>query len=55
MKKEMPNKLVDTVDTLKSTLELAKHQGKFNAQKHCGKIKLNKNPLAIQKLMRDEW
>lgn len=28
---------------------------KHNFEKYVGKVKLNKNPLTIQKEMRDEW
>ncbi|MDD5150805.1 MAG: hypothetical protein PHC28_10080 [Flavobacterium sp.] len=31
-----------------------KSQG-VNTSKHCGTIKLSKDPLIIQKEMRDEW
>lgn len=32
-----------------------KKEGKFDAFKHCGILKLKKTPLNIQKQMRDEW
>jgi len=28
---------------------------RFNAYKHCGKIKLKADPLEIQKKLRNEW
>ena len=28
---------------------------KFDAYKYCGTVKLNEDPLEIQKKMRDEW
>ena len=27
----------------------------FNAYEYCGKVKLQKDPLAVQKALRDEW
>lgn len=36
--------------------ELAEKHGKgIDTKKYCGKIKLKKDPLKIQKELRDEW
>lgn len=48
--KKTIQEIFDTVS--KST---RKNLKKFDAQKHCGTIKLKKSPLEIQKQMRDEW
>lgn len=32
-----------------------KSRKKFDAYKYCGTLKLKKDPLEIQKSMRDEW
>jgi hypothetical protein len=40
---------------IKKTLSTLIQKGKFNSKKYCGKIKLQEDPLVIQKNMRDEW
>ena len=37
------------------TLKNLKRTGKLDSHKYCGKIKLAKDPLKIQKELRDEW
>ena len=43
----------------KKEIEIAlskiKSKKKFDAYKYCGTIKLEEDPLEIQKRMRDEW
>jgi hypothetical protein len=41
--------------TIIKKLKDIKRKGKLDALKHCGKIKLNDDPMTIQKKMRDEW
>jgi hypothetical protein len=40
---------------IKKTLSNLQLSGKFNSKKYCGKIKLQEDPMIIQKNMRDEW
>lgn len=36
-------------------LKAEKNINLLKASKYCGKVKLNGNPLSIQKRLRDEW
>lgn len=36
-------------------LEALPKTSKFDAHKYCGVLELDASPLAIQKVMRDEW
>ncbi|MCB0561856.1 MAG: hypothetical protein H6573_30265 [Lewinellaceae bacterium] len=36
-------------------LDALPKKSKFNAQRYCGVLNLHLLPLAIQKVMRDEW
>ncbi len=38
-----------------NVLNRMQRTGKFKSKKHCGVLKLKRNPLDIQKSMRDEW
>jgi hypothetical protein len=40
---------------MEKALASLKGRRRFDAYKHCGKISLKEDPLAIQKGMRDEW
>jgi hypothetical protein len=40
---------------IQNALKTLKNEGKLNAYKHFGKIKLKESPLKIQKIMRNEW
>lgn len=43
------------ISSMLKILEELPREGKFNAKKHCGVLKLKKSPLEIQKAMQDEW
>ena len=40
---------------IEKALSNLKSSKKFDAFKHCGKIKLKEDPLDIQKRLRNEW
>lgn len=40
---------------IEKALSSLKSKKKFDAYKYCGTIKLNEDPLEIQKRMKDEW
>ncbi len=40
---------------LLSSIKKSKSNNGIDLSKHCGVLKLKKNPLQIQKEMRDEW
>lgn len=42
-------------EEIEKALSNMKGKKKFDAYKYCGAIKLNEDPLEIQKRMRDEW
>lgn len=42
-------------DKIEKSIATLKKNGKFNAHKYCGTIKLKKSPPEIQKQMRNEW
>ena len=48
-------KPTDSSAKINQKLKELKNKGKFEALKHCGKINLKQDPLAIQRTMRDEW
>lgn len=48
------SKKTDLDAFLKKAAEKKPKKG-FDAGKYCGKIKLKKHPLKIQKELRDEW
>ena len=42
-------------DAIEKALKSLKHQGKLDAYKYLGKLKLKVDPLKIQEELRDEW
>ncbi|WP_191321887.1 hypothetical protein [Algoriphagus aquimarinus] len=40
---------------VEKALSKAKSKKNFDAHKYCGSLTLKKDPLAIQKVMRNEW
>jgi hypothetical protein len=48
-------KSTENTSLIKKKIKALDDKGKFNAYKYCGKIKLLKDPLEIQKSMRAEW
>jgi hypothetical protein len=40
---------------LQKALDTLSVKPKFNAYKYCGVVKMNRDPLAIQKALRSEW
>ncbi|WP_375579489.1 hypothetical protein ABWH96_21250 [Marivirga tractuosa] len=42
-------------EKIEAALSKLKSRKSFDAYKYCGAVKLNKDPLQIQKQMRDEW
>jgi hypothetical protein len=43
------------MDLINEKLENGAHHRKLDAKKYCGVIKLTEDPLAIQKMLRNEW
>jgi hypothetical protein len=43
------------IDAITEKLSKIRRKKGFDANKHCGVIKLKEDPLAIQKRLRDEW
>lgn len=44
----------DTKEVEKSLAKVKNNKG-FDSQKYCGALKIKKDPIAIQKRMRNEW
>lgn len=48
-------KSTEDKEKIKNTLKNLDRKGKLDAFKHCGKVKLKKDPKELQKMMRSEW
>ncbi len=48
-------KSTEDKEKIQKTLSDLKRKGKLNAFEHCGMLKLQNDPIEIQKMMRNEW
>lgn len=54
-KRTVTIKSTEDKEKIQKTLSDLKRKGKLNAFEHCGKLKLQYDPIEIQKMMRNEW